>query len=820
MDHTTDTVPREREQKIDNSSQQQPQQQQNRDKEDHVRPHTSAVEHEAKQVAPPTEQRGAVEPRAQNQQQRHARSSSWVDVGGGDAVQPFPPTPSRQRRKSQRRKAQFVFGHEEEDKDGGHVASGGGGGGGDPDQASLEAKKQALNTRPVQPTQSGTSISTSAAEAKAAEATTTSSSSATLDTAGANKAAGEVIPPIVVDATADQSSSRQTVEKDLQQRLQRVDLHSADVGSEASSNTTNAPTTANSTTSAEPAPTTVPATSGRPAIKARSASLHERTSNRDHQQDEQLQQQQQQQQAQQQEQKQLAPQALGTAGANQSGSERGVPLSKSKSNPADSRSKATRNSEQSTQSARTSPKSRRMTQLLDPSSSTTSLPSLTKVTTHTVMALTPGTGANGAAPTLTPTITEHHSTGSNASSPVAQPSPAVELVSKFLIPNQQQQPGPSPQQHHSTTSTFAGGEEDHGKGTGSPHYHIGGSGRRTIRQSPGKQSTATSPQQRAGPGYTSTFYPVSPSQPLSSSAPKATTTSFLQTTSASDEHLPADSASSQGAAGGHGTGSSTTGASGGSAIAAAAVAQSNLAGGAHAGTLSRTQQKLWLQRENIQDVDEDEMARRGRILKEMERINREYRCVRMTMNPAVESIQRCLNRGAKDHLQFQTVSAITTTAGTGTVDPAKTPQRSTSAGHGQMHSHLVQSPHLQTQSQPSSPSLGATSVKSQQQQAYQRHASQMAQYQGVHHQRSGSHQNGQHHNAQQQQYMHQNVGLGLQQQGAVYGQPDVPQNGKMTLRQVQQLQQQHHQQQIYQRQQQQQQQQQQQHLQRQQAHRG
>ncbi|KAF9977623.1 hypothetical protein BGZ73_005477 [Actinomortierella ambigua] len=807
----------------------------NQDKEEHVRLAAAAPEHEAKQMPQLQQQQQQQQLQEtvveQDYQQRHAHQAVARVERGDEVTQPFP-HPSRQRRRSQRRKAQFVFGHEDEDKDDEQSA----GPSQKPPPPSTEAEP-AIVPRPAQHTHIIPVPSTST-EAPAAEAPETSRP------LGAQHAIGEkTIPPIVVDdKIGDQGSSGQAVENDLSRQLQQTSLHRTNTDIEAA-----VPSVAETTATIQPALAAMPPTSDRP--KPRPASMHESLPQREDQKDEHQQQQkqakkqqkqpqQQPQQKQQKQQKQLSPPPSNTTGTKSSGSERGVPLSKSKSNPTDARSKDAHNREESPRSVRTSPKSRRMTQLLDPSSSTTSLPSLTKVTTHTVMALTPGTGASSAAPTLTPTITEHHTTGSNASSPVTQPSPAVELVSKFLIPNQQQ--GHSSQQQHTTTSNYAGADEDSGKGIGSPYHHVGSNGRRTVRESPGRHGhSATSPQQRTG--YTSKFYPVSPSQPLSSSAPKATTTSFPPTTSASEEHLPAENTfSSQGpGAGGHGSTATTTAtaASGGSAIAAAAVAQSNLASGAHSGNLSRTQQKLWLQRENVQDVDEDEMARRGKTLKEMERINREYRCVRMTMNPAVESLQRCLNRGAVAYLQFQSNMApapATSPAGAGaaaTNDASslskggrhQQPPRSSSGGQGQMPSQFAQSPHLQSHSQPPSPSLNATGVKSQQpyqqqyQQQYQRHMPQMAQYQaggGVgHHQRTGSqHQNGQQQQHYTQAHMQQNVGLGLQQQqqGGAYGQHEggrgAPQSGKMTLRQMHQLQEQHHQQQqLYQRQQQQQQ---------------
>ncbi|KAG0313356.1 hypothetical protein BGZ99_008949, partial [Dissophora globulifera] len=59
-------------------------------------------------------------------------------------------------------------------------------------------------------------------------------------------------------------------------------------------------------------------------------------------------------------------------------------------------------------------------------------------------------------------------------------------------------------------------------------------------------------------------------------------------------------------------------------------------------TMTRTQQKLLLQRDSSQDdMDEEEMVRRGKTLKETERIQREYRCIRMFGDPMLDSLMRC-----------------------------------------------------------------------------------------------------------------------------------------------------------------------------------
>ncbi|KAF9123389.1 hypothetical protein BGX30_001480 [Mortierella sp. GBA39] len=413
--------------------------------------------------------------------------------------------------------------------------------------------------------------------------------------------------------------------------------------------------------------------------------------------------------------------------------------------------------------SRTSPKSKRMSMLLDPSSSTTTLPSLTKVTPHTVMAIPPKQGAvaGDASPSTVSSESSRAQGGQSASgklsasSPTLQPSPAVELVSKFLTGT-----------NTATSSSHAANEDDH------HHPQTGSPGQ--IRRSPKSlhdKSNATSPQQRTG--YTSKFYPVSPSQPqLSSSAPKSTTTSknlippTIVTTSSSDENLPDMSSATPtpASATGQTTGPFLTGlgsAATASAIAAAAVAQSNMAGGgSKTGTLSRTQQKLWLQRENLQDVDEDEMARRGRMQKEMDRIQREYKCVRTTLDPSMESLLRCLARSGKSPLQFQQqVAAAAAAANKASVSQP-------------------QSPHPSSQ--------GQSPVLDQQQHRPLQHHRSLQQLNG---------QQGQQQRMQQLQKQQQGqVGLGLQNGPGGAG-PAGGDSGKMTLRQIHQLQQLHHQQQ-------------------------
>ncbi|KAF9278461.1 hypothetical protein BGZ68_008573, partial [Mortierella alpina] len=397
--------------------------------------------------------------------------------------------------------------------------------------------------------------------------------------------------------------------------------------------------------------------------------------------------------------------------------------------------------------SRNSSKSKRMSMLLDPSASTTTLPSLTKVTTHTVMAINPKQAAVvGTDPSPTGATPESSRTqGFKVSSPTLQSSPAIELVSKFLTSSGT---GASSGLHSAAHSVA---EDDHSQhhGHGSPGHHRRGS------RGPHDKSNATSPQQRSG--YTSKFYPVTPSRSqLSSSAPKSSTMSnplippTIVTTSTSDEHLPEMGAAANTAPGG--APGAPFSVSGASAIAAAAVAQSNLAGnGSKTGTLSRTQQKLWLQRENLQDIDEDEMARRGRMQKEMDRINREYKCVRMTLDPSLDSLLRCLARSGKSPLQLQ-----------------------------QQQQQQQQAQQQQQQLQQQAPSQN------------QRHHPSLQHHQSAQ-QLNGHSQSG----GQQQQHAqtHGRVGLGLhsanQHNGGAQGAATVGRNsGKMTLGQMQQQQQQ------------------------------
>ncbi|KAG0006364.1 hypothetical protein BGZ80_003097 [Entomortierella chlamydospora] len=59
-------------------------------------------------------------------------------------------------------------------------------------------------------------------------------------------------------------------------------------------------------------------------------------------------------------------------------------------------------------------------------------------------------------------------------------------------------------------------------------------------------------------------------------------------------------------------------------------------------SMSRTQQKLMLQKECTQDdLDKHEIVRRGRAMREMDKIQRDYRCVRMYADPILDSLARC-----------------------------------------------------------------------------------------------------------------------------------------------------------------------------------
>ncbi|KAF9981228.1 hypothetical protein BGZ75_007531, partial [Mortierella antarctica] len=66
-------------------------------------------------------------------------------------------------------------------------------------------------------------------------------------------------------------------------------------------------------------------------------------------------------------------------------------------------------------------------------------------------------------------------------------------------------------------------------------------------------------------------------------------------------------------------------------------------------SMSRTQQKLLLQRASSQDnLDQEEMTRRGKMQRDMERIQREYRGIRMTYDPILESLTRCYARRERE----------------------------------------------------------------------------------------------------------------------------------------------------------------------------
>ncbi|KAK3819506.1 MAG: hypothetical protein J3Q66DRAFT_438667 [Benniella sp.] len=71
-------------------------------------------------------------------------------------------------------------------------------------------------------------------------------------------------------------------------------------------------------------------------------------------------------------------------------------------------------------------------------------------------------------------------------------------------------------------------------------------------------------------------------------------------------------------------------------------------------SISRTQQKLLLQRASSQDdMDEDETTHRAKTHREMERIQRDYRCTRMFADPILESLARCQARQDVWELQYQ-----------------------------------------------------------------------------------------------------------------------------------------------------------------------
>ncbi|KAL1923563.1 uncharacterized protein VTP21DRAFT_8543 [Calcarisporiella thermophila] len=75
--------------------------------------------------------------------------------------------------------------------------------------------------------------------------------------------------------------------------------------------------------------------------------------------------------------------------------------------------------------------------------------------------------------------------------------------------------------------------------------------------------------------------------------------------------------------------------------------------------MSRTQQKLLLQRQHVLAEDPNHLAhpRNQRLLtKEMERLNREYACLRRFEDPLLESLQRCFARKQQPNVSHQVSS--------------------------------------------------------------------------------------------------------------------------------------------------------------------
>ncbi|KAG0031081.1 hypothetical protein BGZ81_001812 [Podila clonocystis] len=304
----------------------------------------------------------------------------------------------------------------------------------------------------------------------------------------------------------------------------------------------------------------------------------------------------------------------------------------------------------------TMPLSKRVPSLLNRSISSTSIPAVTKVTAQNVLAMNPVGGSTSTSPSSSSMTDNSAHPGSKLASPtVSSPtsvqghSSAAEMVSKFLhakAASSSTSSGSSQQNFHTRSRSHSNLRSvQESTSPTSPNH----------RQSPSAHppSTATSPHQRTITGYTSKFYPASPSRAqLSSSAPKSTTLNTGTSTN-TNIMIPQGLAMMTGSEDPSSESPYYNGVPVPSAIAAAAEAQSNLTGESKSAKLSRTQQKLWLQRDNLQDVDEDEMARRGKILKDMDRVHREYKCVRMTLDPSLESLSRCLARLGKSPLDLQ-----------------------------------------------------------------------------------------------------------------------------------------------------------------------
>ncbi|KAG0072883.1 hypothetical protein BGZ89_002025 [Linnemannia elongata] len=308
--------------------------------------------------------------------------------------------------------------------------------------------------------------------------------------------------------------------------------------------------------------------------------------------------------------------------------------------------------------------SERLTRLLNPSLSTTSLPSLSKTTSQPVVAIVcPNHHQNDSIVDNADSVSRHKEDSSpsqqDTPSPMTAAASAVDLVSKLLNPVVTLGRSRSHSSLHSMfTNALSGSPSSSSATTGQhrPFHARHGSAASlagSVKSNPASSSTGmsmmgmgfmTSPPRVADPNVylISRFItPASQQQAaLSSSAPKQQAGSLSGSSStgslAARRRLPASLRMTSSdmdvpAAGGRGGPPAAT------AAASAAL-----------GT------KLNLQRDSsYDDLDEQEMARRGRVHKEMERIQREYKCIRVTSDPVMESMSRCFALQKQQQLEQQ-----------------------------------------------------------------------------------------------------------------------------------------------------------------------
>ncbi|KAK3820597.1 MAG: hypothetical protein JOS17DRAFT_756118 [Linnemannia elongata] len=373
--------------------------------------------------------------------------------------------------------------------------------------------------------------------------------------------------------------------------------------------------------------------------------------------------------------------------------------------------------------------SERLTRLLNPSLSTTSLPSLSKTTSQPVVAIvSPNHNHIDSIVDSSDSASSHRKDSSpsqqDAPPPMTAAASAVDLVSKLLNPVATLGRSRSQSSLHSMfTNALSGSPSSSSATTGQDRRHHARHGSaaslaESVKSNPGSSSTGmgmgmgmgmgfmTSPQRVSDPNVylISRFItPASQQQAmLSSSAPKHQQAGSLSGSSStgslaarrrlpaslrmtsSDMDVPATAAGggpSTTAAATAATASGTTSTSPGAASTYSS-AEGPTPTHSHSATplpphpsfpssnpsgspwnpvepVSRTQQKLNLQRDSsYDDLDEQEMTRRGRVHKEMERIQREYKCIRVTSDPVLESMSRCFALQRQQQLEQQQSEAL------------------------------------------------------------------------------------------------------------------------------------------------------------------